>query len=37
MPTQDQDDEVATPSYRDDVEFLMLAALVAGFVFLVVL
>lgn len=37
MPTQDQDDEVATPSYRDDVEFLMLAALVAGFVFLAVL
>ena len=37
MPIQDQAEQVATPSHRDDVTFLLLAALVVGFVFLVFL
>ncbi len=37
MPTQDQQEQVAAPSHRDDVEFLLLTTLVASFVFLVLL
>ena len=37
MRIQDQAEQVPTPSHREDVTFLLLTALVVGFVFLVLL